>query len=110
MADGALLGLLMTAVADEMAEGIDRRLADIEEMKQILAACQLSDDETEILQQPLTGYNLKAVNDHHDAVTRILINWHEQSETVESLGGLNTEIWHYLRRHSERHTIQVPGV
>jgi hypothetical protein len=67
LSDGALIGLLINAIADETAEGIH-------------------------------------VNDHHDALTRILVSLHQKAEDKE-IEALNQSIWAYLRRHSQRHKI-----
>ena len=107
MSDAALTGVLMNAIADEIAEGINRRLIDIEEMQVLLATCELGAVERSVLSGSLPNYTLKEVNARHDALTSMLIVWHEKSEQEESLTDLNLEIWRYLQRHSQRHTINA---
>ena len=106
MSDGALIGLLINAIADEAAEGIQRRLDDIAEMKLIFIAGEalLSSRDKEVIIAELSSYRLADVNDHHDALTRILVSLHQKAEDTE-IEALNQSIWAYLRRHSQRHKI-----
>ena len=104
ISDAASLGLLMNALADELAEGVQRRLEDIEEMKVILASCVTLEEERAILAADMTSYTMKSINGRHDDLTRLLIAWHEKSET-ENLLDLNEAIWRYLHRRAERHAI-----
>lgn len=106
LSDGALIGLLINAIADEAAEGIQRRLDDIAEMKLIFIAGEalLSSRDKEVIIAELSSYRLADVNDHHDALTRILVSLHQKAEDKE-IEALNQSIWAYLRRHSQRHKI-----
>ena len=106
LSDGALIGLLINAIADETAEGIQRRLDDIAEMKRIFIAGEalLSSKDKEVTGAELSSYRLADVNDHHDALTRILVLLHEASEN-KGFEALNQSIWTYLRRHTQRHKI-----
>jgi hypothetical protein len=107
LSDGALIGLLMNAVADEVEEGIDRRLTDIEEMCVILdsARAYLEKNDLGVLETELTSMKLSAVDARHDGLTRLLITIHAKSESESGLAAINQEIWAYLRRHAERHLI-----
>lgn len=106
LSDGALIGLLINAIADETAAGIQRRLDDIAEMKLIFIAGEalLSSRDKEVIIAELSSYRLADVNDHHDALTRILVSLHQKAEDKE-IEALNQSIWAYLRRHSQRHKI-----
>jgi hypothetical protein len=106
LSDGALIGLLINAIADETAEGIQRRLDDIAEMKLIFIAGEalLSSRDKEVISAELSSYRLADVNDHHDALTRILVSLHQKAEDKE-IEALNQSVWAYLRRHSQRHKI-----
>ena len=106
LSDGALIGLLINAIADETAEGIQRRLDDIGEMKLIFAAGEalLSSGDKEVISAELSSYKLADVNDHHDALTRILVSLHQKTE-AKQVKALNQSIWDYLRRHLQRHQI-----
>ncbi|MBT6585050.1 MAG: hypothetical protein HON77_12160 [Gammaproteobacteria bacterium] len=106
LSDGALIGLLINAIADETAEGIQRRLDDIGEMKIIFAAGEalLSSRDKQDINTELSSYRLADVNDHHDALTRILVSLHQKTEDNDN-ETLNRAIWAYLRRHSQRHKI-----
>ncbi len=106
LSDGALIGLLINAIADEVAEGIQRRLDDIAEMRLIFeaGAALLSSGDKEVISSCLPSYRLSDVNDHHDALTRILVALHKKAED-KKMAGLNQSIWAYLRRHAQRHRI-----
>ena len=106
LSDGALIGLLINAIADETAEGIQRRLDDIAEMKRIFIAGEalLSSKDREVTAAELSSYRLADGNDHHDALSRILVLLHEASEN-KGFEALNQSIWTYLRRHTQRHKI-----
>ena len=106
LSDGALIGLLINAIADETAEGIQRRLDDIAEMKRLFVAgdALLSSRDKEVISSDLSSYRLADVNDHHDALTRVLVSLHEKTEN-DKTAVLNQSIWAYLRRHTQRHKI-----
>ena len=106
LSDGALIGLLINAIADETAEGIQRRLDDIAEMKRLFVAgdALLSSRDKEVISSDLSSYRLADVNDHHDALTRVLVSLHEKTEN-DKTEALNQSIWAYLRRHAQRHKI-----
>ena len=107
LSDGALVGLLMNAVADELEEGIDRRLNDIKEMQEIFSSARggLSPDEILIVDAEPDSMKLSAVDERHDALTRVLIALHSRSEQNVAMTDVNHNIWRYLRRHTERHAI-----
>lgn len=106
LSDGALIGLLINAIADEMAEGIQRRLDDIAEMKLVFEAGEalLSDSDKEVVSSPLPSFRLTDVDAHHDSLTHILVSLHEKVED-KKMEVLNQSIWAYLRRHTQRHKI-----
>jgi len=106
LSDGALIGLLINAIADETGEGIQRRLDDISEMKLIFIAggALLSSRDKKVVSAELPSYRLTDVNDHHDALTRVLVSLHQKTEDKKT-EALNQSIWAYLRRHSQRHKI-----
>lgn len=107
ISDGALVGLLMNALADELAEGIQRRLDDLAEMRQILAEVMeaLTPEEEELLETEPVSMRLADVDEHHDRLTRVIIRLHALSEEKSDLSSLNVAIWAYLRRHAARHAI-----
>jgi len=105
VADGATLGILINVIADEVTEGIQKRVEDIDDMERLLSGCALDENEAAVLQASLASYSLRDVNDRHDALTRILIDWHERAELDDTLAALDQEIWQYLKRHAARHTI-----
>ena len=114
--DGALIGLLLNAIADEVEAGIERRLQDIREMTAILNDADLDAPARSRLEQPLLCYTLSAVNARHDELTRLLMATHEQAEsatagtpatpvTTPAPNELTQRIWQYLARTVTRHTI-----
>ena len=108
MSDGALIGLLMNAIADETQAGVQRRLEDIEQLQEILQSAKslLTDDEVKVVDEPLVSYRLSDVNTRHDTLTRVLIGIHEVAEGApEQHAELLARIWRYLRAHANRHAI-----
>ena len=76
------------------------------EMKIIFTAGEalLSSKDKQVISTELSSYRLADVNDHHDALTRILVSLHQKTEENDN-DTLNQAIWAYLRRHSQRHKI-----
>jgi len=114
MSDAALVGLLMNAIADEAEEGIQRRLEDISEMREIfvIAADSLTVAELELVGAELRSYRLSDVNQLHDGMTRILIELQTRNENKSEAGpegvkDITNAIWRYLKRHAGRHTIRA---
>lgn len=108
MSDGALIGLLMNAIADEAQEGIHRRLEDIAEMRDVFAASGdlLTEKEQAAITAPLASYRLADVNQVHDALTRVLISLQVRCEQDRQANAdVHAAIWKYLKHHTERHAI-----
>ena len=103
--DGMLIGVLMNAIADEAAEGIDRRMKDIEEMQSLMEDAGLP---VEFSRAAPESLRLADVNALHDRLTKRLIELHAQAE-AESDAAQCDVIWGYLRRHAERHRITAAG-
>ena len=109
--DGMLVGMLMNAIADEVATGIDRRMKDIADMKRLLAkGSSYHDAATAVSCEPLS-LSLKDVNQLHDELTGHLIALHIQVEKVGSADAaeLNSDIWRYLETTAGRHVITAMG-
>ncbi|MDA0978465.1 MAG: hypothetical protein O3B72_07905 [Proteobacteria bacterium] len=106
ISDGFMIGLLVNAIADEMAEGIHRRVEDIEDMRRILKSAPdgLPAGSAALLDAPLEDLRLATVNERHDALTRLLILIQTRAEETDDVT-LQAEIWGYLRRHAARHVI-----
>lgn len=106
LSDGALIGLLMNAIADEMGEGIERRMQDIADMRSIVleAGDLLPEEAREQAQLPPASYRLSDVNACHDALSRQIIALQTLAER-QQLGELEQQIWRYLRHSAERHAI-----
>ncbi|MCZ6501533.1 MAG: hypothetical protein O6945_03355 [Gammaproteobacteria bacterium] len=109
--DGMLVGMLMNAIADEVATGIDRRMKDIADMKTLLAkGGSYLDAGTVVSSEPLS-LSLKDVNQLHDELTGHLIQLHIQVEKEGSADAteLNNDIWRYLETTAGRHVITAMG-
>lgn len=104
MSDGMMIGLLVNAIADELSNGIERRLQDIREMQALFGQYREELDDTSRITASPENYSLEAVNSLHDALTRDLIRLHERAE-AGNLSELNNDIWRYLRTTAERHRI-----
>ena len=105
--DGMLVGLLMMAIADEVATGIDNRMKDVADMKTLLVkGGSYHDADTAVSSGPLS-LSLKDVNQLHDELTGHLIQLHIQVEKDGSAEAaeLNSDIWRYLETTAGRHVI-----
>lgn len=117
MSDGMLLGVLLGSLVNEMAEGIERRLADIGEMKALfeqasdaLAASRLPVGMDEVLGAQPASMTMADVNAVHDAHTRVLIDLHASVDTAapgDPADTINLAIWAYLDSHARRHALNV---
>jgi hypothetical protein len=109
--DGMLLGLLMNAIADEVASGINHRMEDIADMTRLLKRGSAFHNTGNLADQTPTSFKLKDVNALHDRFTHQLIKLHEIVERTgtEEAAGLDREIWHYLETTAGRHTITALG-
>ena len=110
-ADGMLLGLLMNAIADEVASGINYRMEDIADMARLLKRGSAFHNTGNLADQTPTSFKLKDVNALHDRFTHELIKLHEIVECtgIEEAAGLDREIWRYLGTTAERHIITAMG-
>ncbi len=104
MSDGLMVGLLINACADELEEGIDRRMKDIAAMQSLMLKHRAYAEDESLLSAAPESFSLQSVNALHDALTRQLIAMHERSE-VDSIEPMNADIWAYLREHADRHKI-----
>lgn len=110
-ADGLLLGLLMNAIADEIASGIDHRMEDIADMATLLKQGSAFHNTGYVADQAPASFKLRDVNALHDQFTRELIKLHEVVEQAGTEGAaeLDSEIWRYLATTAGRHTITALG-
>ena len=110
-ADGMLLGLLMNAIADEIASGINHRMEDIADMAKLLKQGSAFNNTGNLADQTPASLNLRDVNALHDQFTRELIKLHEIVEHAGTgkAAGLDREIWRYLGTTAGRHTITAMG-
>lgn len=109
MSDGAMTAMLIAALGQEMASGIDRRVTDGRAMLELLregrAGGYLTDELSVTIEDTPASYRLADVNAWHDRLTHLVIRLHEK---VEAAGDaeLNDAIWQYLHDMAGRH--QVP--
>lgn len=103
MSDGSMLALLLMGLSGEVADGIARRLADIQELHLILAEA----GETDIDPVP-ASMRLADVNAVHDRLTAKLIALHERIEGDSARDELCLRIWKYLGDHAARHQLHLP--
>ena len=117
MSDGAMVGMLLTALAGELESGIERRLTDIDAMKAIfrLAAAQLDNaalpaDLQAVLESGPASLTMSSVNETHDAHARVLIALHEVVDAAaagENERAINEAIWQYLGEHAGRNVLPI---
>jgi hypothetical protein len=108
MSDTAMLGMLMSALAEELESGIAKRLVDIDAMEQLLQeAVSCGFGAREPVQFLPGEQTLSRVNAVHDELTRDLIELHEKVESATEYEALNKSIWAYLSAHSERHALSI---
>lgn len=105
--DGGMTAMLLGYLAGEMESGISRRLADISEMRQILALAReaglaMVDPDPD---EP-AALTLSAVNACHGELTVALISLQAALETDPCPAPeISAAIWRYLDRHSRRHQL-----
>ena len=106
-----LLGLLMNAIADEIASGINHRMEDIADMAKLLKQGSAFNNTGNLADQTPASLNLRDVNALHDQFTRELIKLHEIVERAGTgkAAGLDREIWRYFGTTAGRHTITAMG-
>lgn len=113
MSDGAMVAMLMNALAQELESGIAHRLADIDAMKVIFRdAANLLDELPEamggVLDVTPAEMTMSAVNAVHDDHARVLVALHEAVDVEKpdaAQDKVNTAIWQYLQAHAARHML-----
>ena len=111
LSDGMLIGLLMNAIADEIAYGIDRRMKDITDMKILLEKGSNFHDSGDATSAEPANLELQSINDLHDNLTRHLIKLQgfvEEQSSEEAIE-LGKQIWKYLETTAGRHAITAAG-
>lgn len=117
MSDGAMTAMLLNGLAQEMEDGIARRLEDIESMKAIfrqslasLPVGEVPDDLAVVLKSSPREMSMSGVNAVHDAHSRVLIHLHEAVEVKAPSAAqqeLNLQIWTYLGEFANRHKLAI---
>ncbi|MCH8256314.1 MAG: hypothetical protein IIA75_00165 [Proteobacteria bacterium] len=109
--EGMVMGLLMEAIADEVATGIDRRMKDIADMKKLLLNGRNYHNADPAVDRDPLSLSLNDVNKLHDELTGHLIELHIQVEKDGSgeATEINNDIWRYLEITAGRHLITVMG-
>ncbi len=109
--DALLIGMLMNAIADEVAHGIDRRCKDIEQLKLLLTKGAIYYEAGEIVDRELLNLSLSEVNLLRDQLIRALEALHTCVEQSDLPGAdvLSVEIWQYYEDMVARHRITAAG-
>lgn len=114
MSDGAMVTMLVSAMAEELESGIDKRIQDIEAMRQIFQLARAVPDPrlrqqmAELLIRDIKPLTLTSVCRIHDDCTKVLIRLHEISEAQGDSGAeLSNAIWRYLELHAARHALKI---
>ena len=117
MSDGMMVGMLMSSLAKELDDGIERRLADIRDMQAIFDSARaelptklLPADLAAVLEQSPASMSMADVNAVHDSHTRVLIGLHDLVDVASPDAAqqkVNRAIWSYLRVHAQRHTLDA---
>ncbi|MGI9328739.1 MAG: hypothetical protein ACR2PZ_26225 [Pseudomonadales bacterium] len=96
---GLISGLLL-ALAQESERAVATRLADIDEIRELLP-------EDGLPAEPLSLHLQDVTKLHAEALQKLieLHTWAEQHDPA-----LNDAIWAFLRRSAERHAYNLPGV
>ena len=114
MSDGAMATMLLSALAEELETGIDKRIQDIEAMRLIFRSAgnvpdpMLRQQMQELLVRDIKPLTLTSVCRTHDDCTKVLIHLHEISEAQGDNGAaLSEAIWQYLELHATRHALKI---
>lgn len=116
MSDGMMVGLLMGGLAREMEDGIERRLADLRDMKALFqrAMSELDDgdvpsDLSQIIALNPASMAMADVNAAHDAHSRALIALHDRVDGATSgpSAAIDAAIWQYLEAQVQRHALNL---
>lgn len=116
IADVALMNMLLMSAAHEAENGIANRLADCAEMRVLLRAGAVIPSLPDALAATLAegiarctvdDFRLSAVDRHHDAATRALIDLHAHVETRDDAAArdLDGRIWQHLAARAARHAL-----
>ncbi len=96
---GIISGLLM-ALAQESERAVATRMADIDEVRELLPEDGLPAEPASL--------HLQDVNQLHAEALNQLIELHSWAEAHDP--ELNDAIWAFLRRSAQRHAYDLPGV
>lgn len=117
MSDGAMVGMLMVGLVKELESGIERRLADIREMKAVLSRATeslppavLPEGIDRVLALAPSSMTMGDVNACHDEHARVLIALHDRVDVDgadDAKRAINQVIWAYLRAYANRHTLDI---
>ncbi|MCB1692389.1 MAG: hypothetical protein KDI19_06455 [Pseudomonadales bacterium] len=112
--DGAMTTMLIMTLADELESGVDRRMADIAQMRALFSTALeagVGEDLVATLsplrdRQP-ASFRMSDVDALHDEMANALIRLHERAEQAPSLASLNEAIWQYLHESATRHALAI---
>jgi len=113
--EGGYVGMLLLSLVKELESGIERRLADIRDMKVIfeqassaLPPSMLPDGLDTVDSAEPASLSMSDVNALHDQLASLLIALHDAVDVVspnEAQQKVNATIWRYLGEHARRHRV-----
>jgi hypothetical protein len=109
MADAGMIAMLLQALALEAREGIERRMTDGRELKEIFASPPAQkapgvEDRAAFVASEPESFSHDDVSAWLDGGLTLLIDLHAWAESDHPV--LNRAIWEFLDRHSERHRLE----
>ena len=112
MSDTAMMGMLLSALAQEAESGIARRMKDMIEMSEIFSEAEAHGFKFDHIVLDLghlspSDLELHEVNRQHDLMTLGLIELQAQVELDPNYGDLNERIWSYLAAMHDRHALAI---
>jgi hypothetical protein len=112
MSDTAMIGMLLSALAQEAESGVSRRLTDMMGMAEIFGAAEalgftVPHAELNLSDMSPAGFEMHEVNRMHDQMTLALIELHGQIEQDANHEDLNEQIWRYLSAMHDRHALAI---
>lgn len=110
MANAGMISMLMMALAEQAESGVARRMEDIDDMKTLFRNAPdapENDGRTAFLDRQPVTLRTSDVDTVHAEGMQQLIELHAWAEDHDP--ALNERIWAFLKRHTERHKIDLPG-
>jgi hypothetical protein len=114
MASTGMISMLLMALAQDTERAVASRMTDIEELKALFDAAaadphdlQQAEACTAFRARQPASLRVSDVDALHAEGLRLLIDLHAWAEQHD--GPLDQRIWDFLRRHTERHRLDLTG-